>query len=106
MLDARRAHFDSLFARDDDPWKYRSTWSEQRRFALMLAMLSRDRYTTAFEPACAAGSFTAQLATRCDRLQACDISSDPTPPAPPADPKPFPPTPLTVKLPDCALSIV
>ena len=35
MLDARRAHFDSLFARDDDPWKYRSTWSEQRRFALI-----------------------------------------------------------------------
>ena len=74
-LNDQRRHFDSLFTADDDPWSYRTRFSEQRRHALVLAMLDKPRYAAAFEPGCANGVLTSQLAPRCDWLQACDAST-------------------------------
>ncbi len=71
-----RAHFDSLFAADDDPWNYRSSWPERRRLDLFMAMLPRETYDSVFEPACANGSLTARLAIRSRGLVAWDGSAN------------------------------
>jgi SAM-dependent methyltransferase len=66
------AHFDALFSADDDPWRYRSRWYEERKRALTLACLPERRWRHGFEPACANGELSALLATRCERLLVCD----------------------------------
>lgn len=69
-----RAYFDALYATSDDPWSMSTRWYEQRKRALLAAMLPRERYASAFEPGCGNGLFTEQLAQRCDRLVASDLS--------------------------------
>ena len=66
------AHFEALYAADEDPWQVRGAWYEQRKRALLLASLGRARYRSAFEPGCGNGEMSAQLAARCDHLLACD----------------------------------
>jgi len=70
------AHFNDMFVKHDDPWAYRTSWYEARKRALTLAVLPRKRYANAFEPGCANGEMTAELAPRCDRLLACDFSTN------------------------------
>jgi trans-aconitate methyltransferase len=68
-------YFDQLFAGSDDPWAFRQRWYERRKRALTLAALPRERYASAFEPGCANGELSAELATRCERLLVCDTSA-------------------------------
>ncbi len=68
-------YFDQLFAGNDDPWAFRQRWYEQRKRALTLAVLTRPRYASVFEPGCANGELSAELATRCERLLCCDTAS-------------------------------
>lgn len=68
-------YFDQLFADNDDPWAFRQRWYERRKRALTLAMLTRPRYASIFEPGCANGELSAELAPRCDRLLCCDTAS-------------------------------
>jgi trans-aconitate methyltransferase len=68
-------YFDQLFADSDDPWAFRQRWYERRKRALTLAALPRERYASAFEPGCANGELSAELATRCERLLVCDTSA-------------------------------
>jgi SAM-dependent methyltransferase len=68
-------YFDQLFAGNDDPWAFRQRWYEQRKRALTLAVLPRPRYTSIFEPGCANGELSAELAPRCDRLVCCDTAA-------------------------------
>lgn len=70
-----RTYFDAIFAKNEDPWDYRNSWYEARKRALTLAVLPRKHYANAFEPGCANGELTAELAPRCDRLLACDFSA-------------------------------
>ena len=67
-------YFDGLFAGNDDPWAFRQRWYEQRKRAITLAALPRPRYRAIFEPGCANGELSAELATRCDRLLCCDTA--------------------------------
>lgn len=67
-------YFDALYSGNSDPWEFKTRWYEVRKRALMLAMLPMPRYRHAFEPGCANGEFTVELAARCDRVSACDIS--------------------------------
>ena len=67
-------HFDSLFALDEDPWKYQTSWLEQRRLDLLVAMLPQEFYGSIFEPACANGSLTRRLAGRSRRVVGWDGS--------------------------------
>jgi SAM-dependent methyltransferase len=67
-------YFDQLFQASDDPWAFKKRWYERRKRALTLAVLPRERYLTVFEPGCANGELSAGLATRCERLLACDTS--------------------------------
>ncbi|WP_431104336.1 class I SAM-dependent DNA methyltransferase [Roseateles noduli] len=67
-------HFEALFTDSADPWGYRTRWYEQRKRAMVLACLPRERYARGFEPGCANGELSAALATRCDRLLSTDGS--------------------------------
>lgn len=61
-------------AEDGDPWAFRTSAYEQRRYDLTVGCLDRPRYGRAFEPGCAVGELTARLAERCDELIAIDPS--------------------------------
>jgi SAM-dependent methyltransferase len=63
-----------LFQDNDDPWQFRTRWYEARKRALTLACLPERRYASGYEPGCANGELSAELATRCDRLLASDVS--------------------------------
>lgn len=67
-------YFDTLYADSDDPWGFRNRWYERRKRRLTLAMLPRETYRHAFEPGCANGELSAQLAERCERLIAADLN--------------------------------
>jgi SAM-dependent methyltransferase len=66
-------YFDDLYRRSDDPWRLREGWYERRKRSLTLALLPRPRYRNVFEPGCANGELTAELAKRCDALLAADL---------------------------------
>ena len=66
------AFFDRMFAASDDPWQFKVRWYEQRKRALTLACLPKPRYASGYEPGCANGELSAELATRCDRLLISD----------------------------------
>jgi SAM-dependent methyltransferase len=68
------SYFDQLFHDNDDPWAFKQRWYERRKRALTLAALPRERYQSIFEPGCANGELSAELAARCDRLLCCDTS--------------------------------
>ncbi|RMQ47718.1 Methyltransferase [Pseudomonas cichorii] len=68
-------YFDEIFRDNNDPWAFRQRWYERRKRALTLATLTRERYSTIFEPGCANAELSAELAARCDRLECCDTSS-------------------------------
>ncbi|RFU47689.1 SAM-dependent methyltransferase [Paraburkholderia sp. DHOC27] len=73
-MTSTESYFDALYAEGDDPWGFRKRWYERRKRLLTLAMLPRERYRHAFEPGCANGELSAQLALRCDRLLAADLN--------------------------------
>ena len=68
-------YFDGLYAGSDDPWAFRQRWYEQRKRAITLAALPRPRYRSIFEPGCANGELSGELAQRCDRLLCCDTAT-------------------------------
>lgn len=69
----REEYFEGMYAASRDPWGFETRWYEQRKYALTLAALTRERYRNAFEPGCSIGVLTAALAMRCDRLLAVDL---------------------------------
>ena len=70
---ADRHAFETLFAREADPWRYESRY-EQEKYDRTLEVLPARRFRSALEVGCAEGHFTARLAPRVDRLVAADIS--------------------------------
>ncbi len=68
------AVFDLVYSRNVDPWLYRSSWYERRKYNLTVAALPRQYYGSAFEPACSIGELTRLLAGRSDRVLAVDCS--------------------------------
>jgi LmbE family N-acetylglucosaminyl deacetylase/SAM-dependent methyltransferase len=70
------AFFEQFYADNgDDPWGFEDRWYERRKRALTAAALPRERFGSALEVGCSAGVFTAELASRCDRLLALDIAA-------------------------------
>ncbi|AGL15902.1 SAM-dependent methyltransferase [Actinoplanes sp. N902-109] len=65
-------HFVNLYLAKDDPWDNATKWSDQRKYAVAMASLPRQRYRSGYEPGCAVGVLTRMLATRCDALLAVD----------------------------------
>jgi SAM-dependent methyltransferase len=69
-------YFAGLYRQSDDPWLLRDRWYERRKRALTLAALPDERYPSAYEPGCANGELTVELAARCDVLLATDLNAD------------------------------
>lgn len=67
-------YFSGLYQRSDDPWLLRERWYERRKRALTLAALPDEHYRRAYEPGCANGELTVELAPRCDSLVAADLN--------------------------------
>lgn len=70
-----RAYFDRLYEADADPWAFRTRDYEARKRALTLACLPDRHYGSCFEPGASIGTLSADLARRCDRVLAMDISA-------------------------------
>jgi SAM-dependent methyltransferase len=69
------AYFDTLYANSTDPWSLEARWYEVRKRALLLACLPMRRMGSIFEPGCAGGELTADLAGRADRVLAMDLNA-------------------------------
>jgi SAM-dependent methyltransferase len=68
------SYFEALYAEAADPWGFASRWYEQRKYALTMAALPRERYRRGFEAGCSIGVLTALLAQRCESLLGCDVA--------------------------------
>jgi len=64
-----------------DQWGFQTRWCEKRKRDITqditLASLPPERFASAFEPGCAIGVLTSELAERCDRVLATDVSPAP-----------------------------
>ncbi|WP_044530855.1 SAM-dependent methyltransferase [Herbaspirillum sp. B65] len=69
-------HFDELYAASTDPWDTGTSWYEQRKRAIVQAMLPRQHCGVIFEPGCGSGELTLQLAARCQTLIASDFCEE------------------------------
>lgn len=67
--------FDAMFAQDDDPWRFETSWYEARKRSLTLAVLGRERYAAVLDIGCSTGVLTAELAGRADHVTAIDASA-------------------------------
>ncbi|WP_318652875.1 class I SAM-dependent methyltransferase [Pseudomonas sp. PDM18] len=74
MSSLTSGYFDEMFRGDPDPWSFRSSWYERRKRGLILASLPRGRFSSGYEPACANGETSAELAGRVDSLLCSDFS--------------------------------
>jgi LmbE family N-acetylglucosaminyl deacetylase len=78
IIDAPAAsseYFDDLYENDDDPWRLAERFYERRKRDLVLAALPRERFVRTFEPGCATGLLTEQLAARSDAVVAWDAAA-------------------------------
>lgn len=66
-------YFDGIYASAADPWGFTTSAYERDKYAATLAALPRNRYRSAFEPACSIGVLTRALADRCDDLLATEL---------------------------------
>jgi hypothetical protein len=64
-----------MYADSADPWELGTRWYEQRKYAITLGMLPKQRYAHAFEPGCSVGVLTALLTERCARVTASDVAA-------------------------------
>ena len=71
---ARAAVFDEMYDGSGDPWGLASSFYEERRRALVLALLGWRRHGRALEIGCADGRLTEALVERCDEVVAVDTS--------------------------------
>jgi SAM-dependent methyltransferase len=70
-------YFDRVYGANDDPWGFDTSPYEAEKYATTLAALGDRRFEDAFEIGCSIGVLTAQLAPRCQRLLAVDVSDAP-----------------------------
>ncbi|MFD1715764.1 PIG-L family deacetylase [Amnibacterium flavum] len=72
-----REFFDEFYTQGDDPWGFETRWYEERKRAILLASLPRQRFASALELGSSNGVLTADLAGRVDALLATDIVEAP-----------------------------
>jgi trans-aconitate methyltransferase len=65
-------YFTGLYLAKDDPWDLATKWHDQRKYAVTVASLPRERYRRCYEPGCSIGLLTRLLASRCDEILAVD----------------------------------
>ena len=67
-------HFNRLYRANPDPWDYRTSAYERRKFDATLAALTRPHYGAVLEAGCSIGVLSARLAAHCDQLIGLDFS--------------------------------
>lgn len=67
-------YFDKLYARDPDPWRFRSSDYERDKYAATVAALEGRHFRRGVEVGCSIGELTARLAPSCDALLGVDIA--------------------------------
>ncbi len=67
-------YFEAMYQENGDPWGFRDSAYERRKYAITVASLPREHYGLVWEPACSIGVLTGLLATRADRILASDGS--------------------------------
>ncbi|MCB8878329.1 class I SAM-dependent DNA methyltransferase [Acidisoma silvae] len=72
-----RAYFDALYTRDADPWDFRTSDYEKKKYAATIAMIGDRRYARSLEVGCSIGVLSAYLAPVCDAFLGVDISEIP-----------------------------
>lgn len=72
-----RDYFDDFYTGRPDPWGFESRWYEERKRALLLAALPRERFRSTLELGCSTGVLTAALAARSDRTLGVDVAEAP-----------------------------
>ncbi len=65
-------YFEGLYLAKDDPWDLATKWHDQRKYAVTVASLPRERYRRCYEPGASIGLLTRLLAARCDEVLAVD----------------------------------
>ena len=66
-------YFEALYEHADDPWGLADRFYERRKRSMVLASLPRQLFSRVFEPGCANGLLTEQLAQRSDEVVAWDV---------------------------------
>ena len=74
VMNASDEPFEKGYVEKEDPWDYATKPYEQAKYRQTLDILPPTRFRTGLEIACSEGVFTAQLASRVDRLVGTDIS--------------------------------
>ena len=67
------SHFEQLYARDPDPWKFATSDYERRKYAATVDILPPGPFADALEVGASIGVLTRQLASRCRRILATDV---------------------------------
>jgi cyclopropane fatty-acyl-phospholipid synthase-like methyltransferase len=74
MKEMSATEFEQRYRADPDPWNYRCSPYEQRKYAATLAACGAGPFEHALELGGSIGLFSAQLAERCRRLTTIDFS--------------------------------
>lgn len=70
-----QAHFESLYEKDIDPWKFCSSPYEAAKYRATMDALPAGRFSKCLELGCSIGVLTKELAQRCDYVVGLDTSS-------------------------------
>ena len=68
------SYFNALYARDPDPWGFRTRDYERAKYDDTVAALDSRRFRKAVEVGCSIGELTARLGPSCDALLGVDIA--------------------------------
>ena len=72
---ARARRFDALYRASIDPWGFRTSSYERRKYLATLDVLPRPRYRAALEVGCSIGELAARLRARADDVLGVDVST-------------------------------
>lgn len=70
----RAAHFEALYRANPDPWEYRTSAYEQRKYRATLDTLPERRFRSALEVGCSIGVLTRMIAERTEQVIGIDLS--------------------------------
>lgn len=70
-------YFDDVYAKNSDPWDFKSSEYEKDKYATTVKALTRENYDRAFEIGCSIGILTELLAKKVNSLFAIDTSEAP-----------------------------
>jgi SAM-dependent methyltransferase len=68
-------YFESKYQADIDPWQFRTSEYERKKYQATLQSLTKPEYETALEVGCSIGVLTRLLSPRCVSLLAIDASA-------------------------------